>query len=199
MSVCKLSVYDIIIEIMNIIEIFLTGFSLSLDAVAIAVAAGALHKITPRHALKIALFFGGFQMFMPILGWLSGLWFSGYLTSYGNIIGFVLLFSVGMKMFLETFKKETKDEIKKERHLAETKTLTIMAIATSIDALVVGITFNFVSVIIPVAVCVIGAVTFALSLAAIYVGEKFKRIIGNEIEWLGGLVLVGLSIKILLS
>ena len=74
-----------------------------------------------------------------------------------------------------------------------------MAIATSIDALVVGITFNFVSVIIPVAVCVIGAVTFALSLAAIYVGEKFKRIIGNEIEWLGGLVLVGLSIKILLS
>ncbi|MCK9351714.1 MAG: manganese efflux pump MntP family protein [Candidatus Paceibacterota bacterium] len=184
---------------MNIFDIFLTGFSLSLDAVAIAVAAGALHKIDLRHAVKIAVFFGGFQMFMPLIGWMAGLGWSGYLESYGNMIGFVLLFAVGLKMLLETFKKETKEEVKQEKHLAETKTLTIMAVATSIDALVVGITFNFVPVNIPLAVGIIGAVTFVLSLAAVYIGEKFKRIIGKEIEWLGGLVLIGLSIKILLS
>lgn len=184
---------------MNLFEIFLTAVSLSLDAVAIALAAGALHRISFRNTFKIALFFGVFQAIMPLLGYASGLGFKSYLESYGNIVGFLLLFGVGANMLIQSFKKESSEDVKKERHLAETKTLTLMAIATSIDALIVGITFNFVSVNIPLAIFFIGTVTFVLSMLAVFIGEKFKRIVGAEIEWLGALVLIGLSFKILLT
>lgn len=184
---------------MTVTEIFLTGFSLSLDAVAIALAAGALHHITLRQALKIAFFFGIFQAVMPLLGWAMGLGFKSSVDAYGNIIGFVLLCGVGLNMLRETFKQETDEDIEQEKHLAETKILTIMAIATSIDALVVGITFNFVAVHIPLAIGIIGAVTFLLSLLAVYVGEKFKHVAGNRLEAAGALILIGLSIKILLG
>lgn len=184
---------------MTLTEILLTAFSLSLDAVAIALAASAIHYVTLRQALKIALFFGAFQLLMPILGWAMGLGFKGYVEAYGNIIGFALLLGVGMNMLRETFKKETAEDIEHERHLAETKILTLMAVATSIDALVVGFTFNFVSVNIPIAVGVIGVVTFLLSLLAVYVGEKFKHIAGNKLEVFGALILIGLAFKVLLG
>ena len=185
---------------MSVTEIILIGFSLSLDAGAIALAAGALHNITFRQAMKIAFFFGAFQLFMPLAGSVLGSGFGQYAKDYGNIVGFLLLLGVGLNMLRETFKKEKNVTINHERHLAETKILTIMAVATSIDALVVGITFNFVSVNIPLAVCIIGAITFALSLFAVYVGRRSKHLMGNrKIEVLGALVLIGLAFKILLG
>ncbi len=182
---------------MSITEIFLTGFSLSLDAVAIALAAGALHRITPSQALKIALFFGAFQALMPLLGWAVGLGFKHIADAYGHVIGFLLLFGVGVNMLHETFTKETQEDIENEKHLAETKILTVMAVATSIDALVVGITFNFVAVNIPMAVGIIGAVTFVLSLVAVYAGGSVKQGAGKKMEIFGGLILIALACKIL--
>jgi putative Mn2+ efflux pump MntP len=102
-------------------------------------------------------------------------------------------------MLRETFKKETPEDVDHERHLAETKILTIMAVATSIDALVVGITFNFVTVNISLAVLIIGAVTFLLSLLGVYIGKKFKHLVGRQIEVVGAFILIGLAFKILLG
>lgn len=184
---------------MTIIEIFLTGFSLSLDAVAVAIAASALNRNTRKQALKIALFFGLFQAFMPLVGWGLGFGFKEYVEAYGSIIGFILLFGVGLNMLKETLSSETEEDVKKERHLSETKVLTVMAFATSIDALVVGITFNFVKVSVPFAVTVIGIVTFILSLFALYVGGKYKHSPGKKIEIFGALILIGLAIKILMG
>jgi putative Mn2+ efflux pump MntP len=182
---------------MTLTEIFLTGFSLSLDAVTIAIAAGAIHRVTHRQAVKIAFFFGAFQLFMPLIGWAFGFGFKTYLDAYGNIIGFALLAGIGLNMLRETFKKETSADRDHERHLAETKILAMMAVATSIDALVVGITFNFVTVNVPLAVSIIGIVTFVLSLGAVYVGTKFKNAAGNHIEAIGALILIALAFKIL--
>lgn len=183
---------------MTLTEIILIAFSLSLDAVAVALAAGALHSMTFKQAMKIALFFGAFQLLMPLVGWALGLGFGGYAKAYGNIIGFLLLLGVGLNMLRETYKKEKNEDIKHERHLAETKVLVVMAIATSIDALVVGVTFNFISVNVPLAVCLIGIITLVLSFLAVYVGGKSKHLVGNrKVEVIGALIIIGLAFKIL--
>lgn len=182
---------------MTLTEIILIGFSLSLDAMAVALAAGALHHTTLKQAFKIALFFGAFQLLMPFFGWVLGLSFKEYVATYGNIVGFILIFGVGLNMLRETSKKETPEDIRNKRHLAETGILVIMAIATSIDALVVGITFNFVPVSIPLAVSIIGIITFALSFFAVYAGKKLNHVAGNKIGVFGAFILIGLSFKIL--
>ncbi len=183
---------------MSFVDILLTAFSLSLDAVALAAAAAALKQIEVADALKIAFFFGGFQLVMPLIGWALGLGVASYVVQYGHIVGFVLLVCVGIKMLYEALRKKDSDDVKNESHLAETSTLIVMAVATSIDALVVGATFSFVPVNLPIAVSVIGAVTFLLSLAAIQFGKVIHRYVGNEIELGGGLVLIVLAFKILL-
>lgn len=184
---------------MTLTEIILIGFSLSFDAMAVALAAGALHHTTLKQAFKIALFFGVFQLLMPFAGWALGLSFKEYVTTYGNIVGFMLIFGVGLNMLRGAFKEETPKDIQKKRHLAETGILVIMAIATSIDALVVGITFNFIPVNISLAVSIIGIITFALSFFAVYAGEKLNHITGNKIEAFAAFILIGLSFKILLG
>ena len=183
---------------MSPIELFLTAVSLSLDAVAIAAAAAALSRISYEHALKIALFFGGFQFGMPLIGWLLGASVASYALTYGHIVGFLLLFGVGCKMMYESFHTDDASDEYKERHLAETYTLTVMAVATSIDALVVGVTFSFVPVSIPLAVTCIGFVTFILSLVALRFGAYVHTYLGNRIESLGGVVLIALACKTLL-
>ncbi|MDB5265284.1 MAG: hypothetical protein JWN64_855 [Parcubacteria group bacterium] len=179
---------------MSLIELFLIALSLSLDAAAVAISAGAFQASFKR-ALKVALFFGIFQGVMPLLGWAAGLAFKDYVSEYGHIIGFVLLLGVGVKMLFEALKKEDDSE---NKDIVSTGTLTILAIATSIDALVVGITFNFVPVSIPVATILIGVVTFAMSLIGFYLGAKSKDILGSKIEIVGAVILVLLAFKILL-
>jgi manganese efflux pump family protein len=183
---------------MTSIEILLTAFSLSLDAVAIAAAAAAVTRISAFQALKIAFFFGAFQLVMPVIGWLLGASIYEYALAYGHVIGFVLLLGVGLKMLHEATRKEDDEDELREKHLAQTYALTIMAIATSIDALVVGITFSFIDVNILIAVSTIGVVTFVLSLVAIQFGRFIQRYAGNNIEYVGGIVLIALAFKTLL-
>lgn len=184
---------------MTFFEIVLTAISLSLDAVAIAIAASTLTRISQNDSYKIALFFGFFQFIMPLIGWLLSSTISGFASTYGHIIGFVLLGIVGLKMLYEATQKESAEDKKNERHLTESATLTIMAVATSIDALIVGATFSFIDVNIPLAVSVIGIVTFVLSLFAVQFGKRIHAFVGREIELFGGLVLIGLAIKTLIT
>ncbi|MFA6105653.1 MAG: manganese efflux pump [Patescibacteria group bacterium] len=183
---------------MSLLEMILTGISLSLDAVAISIAASILHRLTFKQTLKIALFFGGFQFFMPIIGLALGFGFKSNLVKYGNIIGFLMLFSLGCKMAFESFKKTSQDELNKEKHLAETKVLTLLAITTSIDALVVGITFNFIKINTLLASSIIGLITFILCLVGICFGTKNRHLFGNKIELIGAIILIILAFKILL-
>ena len=178
---------------MSLLEILLIAVSLALDAVVVSVGAGAIKGITRSNALRIALCFGAFQAFMPLLGFFLGLSFREYVSAYGNIVGFVLLLLVGLKMLWETFEQD-KDE---EKNILQTRILLLMAVATSIDALVVGITFNFVVVNVPLAVAIIGIVTFALSYLGVLAGKKSRNLLGAKIEAIGAIVLIGLAFKIL--
>lgn len=180
---------------MSFPEILLIAVGLSIDAAVVAVGAGALARVTKATALKIALFFGGFQAGMPILGLLLGYGFREYLLAYGHIVGFILLLLVGGKMLFEAFEEEDAEQ---ERDIARLSTLTVLAVATSIDALVVGISFNFIPVDVPLAVSAIGIVTFFMALLGVVVGMRGKHLLGTRIELAGAVILILLAFKILL-
>lgn len=180
---------------MSLPEILLLALSLSLDAAVVAVGAGALARVKLSAALRIAGLFGLFQGLMPVLGLLLGLGFRDYLLAYGNVIGFVLLLLVGGKMLFEAFEKE---DTKSERDILQLSTLLVLAVATSIDAFVVGITFTFIPVDVPVAVTLIGLVTFLMALVGIYLGRRSRHLLGTRIELVGALVIVALAFKVLL-
>lgn len=180
---------------MSFAEILILAVSLSLDAVVVAVGAGALARIRIGGALRVALAFGVFQGLMPLLGLLLGSVFSVYLLMYGHIVGFVLLLLVGGKMLFEAFGKE---DTGNERNIMHIRTLLILAVATSIDAFVVGITFSFLPVHLPIAVLTIGVVTFLLSLAGVFLGRSSRHLLGTRIEIIGALVIILLAFKVLL-
>lgn len=181
---------------MTFFELVLVATSLALDAAIVAVGAGAMGTLRARTALTIALLFGAFQAFMPLLGYLLGLGFSDYVSSYGPVIGFVLLMLVGLKMAYESFQEE--DEAR-ERDIAHAGTLLALALATSIDAFAVGVSFPFIELDIALALATIGLVTFALALAGAYAGGKGRHLLGNRIELVGAAVLVLLAFKVLLG
>lgn len=180
---------------MSFIEILLLAASLSLDAAIVSVGAGALTKVTPRRALLLAAVFGGFHAFMPLLGWLGGSLFREALMAYGNVIGFVLLLLVGLKMLKEALGKEDTDA---ERNAFHPGTMLLLAVATSIDVFVVGITFSFIEAPVALAITVIALVTFAASLVGIYMGARSKHVLGTKVEIVGALVLILLAFKVLL-
>ena len=179
---------------MSLPEILLLALSLSLDAAVVAVGAGALARVRVRQALLIAGLFGLFQGLLPVLGLFLGLGFRDYLFAYGNIVGFVLLLLVGGKMLFEAFEKE---DVKSERDILQLSTLLMLALATSIDAFVVGITFTFIPVNVPVAVALIGLVTVLMALLGVYLGRKSRHLLGTRIELVGALVLIALAFKVL--
>lgn len=181
---------------MSLAEILVLAASLSLDAAVVAVGAGALARIDFRTAFKVSFVFGAFQGLMPLLGLFLGSLFSAYLLSYGNIVGFVLLILVGGKMLYEALGSE---DTERERDITRMPVLVLLAIATSIDAFVVGITFSFVPVHVPTALAAIGIVTFLLSFAGIYIGRKTKHLLGPRIEIVGAAVIILLAFKILLG
>ena len=181
---------------MSPLELTLVAISLALDATVVAISAGALNTIRLRMALLIAFTFGLFQAAMPLLGYTGGIWFREYLLAYGHVIGFVLILLVGLNMLKEALGPESLEEEKNILHL---KTLLVLAVATSIDAFVVGITFNFIPVSIPLALLLIGIVTFALSLAGVYLGKSSKHFIGAKIEIIGAVILILLAFKTLFS
>lgn len=184
--------------IMSIAEIFLIGIGLSMDAFAVAVCRGLkMQKFHAGQTAVIALFFGGFQALMPLAGWFLGKQFEKYITAVDHWIAFVLLAFIGGKMIYDSFKKGEDD--KSEKDVFNIRELFLMAVATSIDALAVGITFAFLSVNIWSSVSVIGATTFVLSAAGVAIGHKFGAKYKNKAELAGGVILVLIGLKILLE
>lgn len=184
---------------MGFLEIFLIGIGLSADAFSVAVCKGLnMRKLDLKHAYIIALFFGGFQALMPLIGYLLGTSFSSYIESFDHWIAFALLAFIGGKMAIEAIRDKGDDEEEKTDVL-KIGELTVMAIATSIDALAVGITFAFLKVNILLSVLLIGVTTFALSLAGVLIGNKFGAKYKSKAELAGGIILVLIGVKILLE
>lgn len=187
---------------MGIVELLLTGVGLAMDAFAVSVCKGlSMKKIKYGRAIVIALFFGGFQALMPFLGWALGTQFKDYIISIDHWIAFVLLAIIGGKMLKEAFeedKKEASEEAKQEENL-DLKELFLLAIATSIDALAVGVTFAFLNVNIYVAITIIGVVTFLLAFTGVVIGNVFGSKYEKGAQIAGGAILILIGLKILLE
>ena len=183
---------------MGIYTIFLIGIGLAMDAFSVSVTDGIILK-KPRlsQSAKIALFFGGFQFLMPVLGYILGSAFARYITAFDHWLAFALLGFVGGKMIWEAFHE--KDECDEIKNPLDTYTLFILAIATSIDALAVGITFATMAVSVLFASALIGIITFFICLLGVYLGSWFGNLLGNKAEIIGGLVLIGIGLKILIE
>lgn len=182
---------------MSFLTIVVVAVGLAMDAFAVSIASGAAYKqLHVRHTLRIAIFFGGFQAFMPLIGALAGLSVKNYIADYDHWIAFAILAAVGGKMIYESFKIT---EAEKNNSPSNILVLLALSVATSIDALAIGITLSLVVASIITAVIVIGLVTFVLSYIGVMIGKKFGHIFENKIEAVGGLVLMALGVKILLE
>lgn len=170
---------------------------LAMDAFAVSIASGfTIHRLRVRYALRIAFFFGAFQALMPIVGWLAGLSVREYISAFDHWIAFGLLVFVGGKMIYEANFMDGGDDKKDPLNITM---LLLLSIATSIDALAVGLTLSFIKVDIFTPAIIIGIVTFAFSFAGVYIGDRFGHFLESKIEILGGIVLIGIGIKILLD
>ena len=181
---------------MSLFELFLVAVGLSMDAFAVAVCKGlAAGKVKAKHMLIPGIWFGAFQALMPLIGYFLGSRFEKYIVSVDHWIAFVLLAGIGVNMLREARKDEPGDE---DASLA-LKVMLPLALATSIDALAVGITFGFLQVRILPAVCFIGAVTFLLSMAGVKIGSLFGERWRKGAQIAGGVILILLGVKILLE
>ena len=181
---------------MSLMELFLIAVGLSMDAFAVSVCKGlSVRKATVKHALCVGLYFGGFQALMPLIGYLLGTQFESVITSVDHWIAFGLLAFIGGNMIREALSRE-------EEKLDDSfsfRTMITLAVATSIDALAMGVTFAFLRVDIVPAVLLIGATTFVLSAVGLKVGNVFGAKYKARAELFGGVVLVLMGLKILLE
>ena len=185
---------------MGLLELFLVAVGLSMDAFAVAVCQGlCMPKLNLRHGAVIALFFGGSQALMPLLGWVLGSQFASYIQNIDHWVAFVLLALIGGNMIREAMSPEDEETACAVDYRLDYKQLFLMAIATSIDALAVGVTFAFLRVKIVPAVTLIGCTTFCLSLVGVVVGNFFGARYKRRAELTGGIILVLLGLKILLE
>ena len=180
---------------MGIIELFLFAVSLSMDAFAVSVCKGlSVKTLRPRHGVIAGLYFGGFQALMPLIGWLRGRQFEGLIKSVDHWVAFVLLALIGANMVRESFGKD--EEVNDSFSF---KTMLPLAVATSIDALAVGVTFAFLEVQILPAIALIGVTTFTFSAAGVKIGNVFGVRFKSKAELAGGVILILLGIKILVE
>lgn len=181
----------------ELITIIVIAVALAMDAFAVSIVSGAAYRqLQIRHALRIALFFGGFQAVMPLIGSLAGLTLKDRIAGYDHWIAAVLLTAVGGKMIYESFKIK---EAEKKFDPTSLITLLVLAVATSIDALAVGITLSLITTSIILAVIIIGLVTFILSYLGVVIGKRFGHFFETKIEILGGIILIAIAAKILLQ
>ena len=181
---------------MGLIELFLIAVGLSMDAFAVSVCKGlAMPKCTFKKAAIVGLWFGGFQALMPAIGYILGAQFQEAIASIDHWIAFVLLALIGGNMIHEALDN---DEEEADASL-DVKTMFLLAVATSIDALAIGITYAFLKVNIIPAVCFIGIVTFIISFAGVKIGNVFGARYKNKAEIVGGIILILLGLKILLE
>ncbi len=175
-------------------EVMLLAVALSMDAFAVSIGLGA-KKAEPalKLALKAGLFFGFFQALMPLIGYLAGIGFLEYIEDVDHWVAFILLAAIGGKMVYESFSEEIGEDLAK----ITTKVMMILAIATSIDALAAGFTLTFFTLEPFVSILLIGITTFIFSMAGVYFGEKTGTFLESRAELLGGLILIGIGVKIL--
>ena len=186
---------------MSFIELFLIGVGLSMDAFAAAICQGlSMTRIKWGHALTVGLYFGGFQALMPFIGWMLGSQFADRIQQYDHWIAFILLVLIGGNMIREALSGDEEDAAQAETDLRlDHKKLFLMAIATSIDALAIGVTFAFLETAILPAIGIIGCTTFCISVAGVAVGCWFGARYKQRAEVTGGVILVLLGCKILLE
>ena len=172
---------------MNLYEIILISIGLAMDAFAVSICKGlSMKKINWKSTIIIAIYFGLFQAIMPVFGYLLGSSFSVIVQKLDHWIAFILLAIIGGNMI-----KESKDdEAEKRNDKVDFKTMILLAIATSIDALAVGITFAFFKVNIVVSITIIGIITFILSFIGVIIGNKFGDKFQNKAEFIGGMILI---------
>lgn len=180
---------------MEFLTIFLIAIGLSMDSFAVSITSGlVLKRIDFKNASKIAFSLGFFQALMPTLGWLIGIKIHSYIESFDHWIAFGLLFIIGLKMILESLKEDDDD---KNFNPLNIRILLMMSLATSIDALVVGISFAFIEYNWFVSGFIIGATTYIISMLGILFGKKMGHRFGNKMEIVGGVILILLGVKIL--
>jgi len=181
---------------MNFLDIFLIALGLAMDSFAVSITAGLiLQKCKVKEIIPIALYMGLFQGIMPILGWLAGKELSKYIEAYDHWVAFILLFGIGGKMIYENVIKGNQRCFNPRKHLI----LLGLAFATSIDALIIGINFGIMDIVLAAPVIIIGTTTFILCLLGVYLGGKFQKLYNFKVEAIGGLVLIGIGLKILLE
>ena len=180
----------------NIISTFLIAVALAMDAFSVSMTKGFTQKhLTKAQILYYGLFFGGFQALMPIIGYFCGNVIASIVESLAPIVGFILLLAIGLNMIRESL-SDDEDDITDEFSFKE---VTLLAIATSIDAFAVGITIALLKDPIWISSFIIGIVTFAFSIAGIFIGKKLGNYVGDKFQILGGVILILIGIKILLG
>ena len=181
---------------MSFVEIFLIGLGLSMDCFAVSISFSSCGKLKWKDVLKMALFFGIFQGAMPIIGWLFGASFQSQIQAFDHWLAFGILSFIGLRMIIQFFRTEEK---RRTTDIRKTSVLLSLSIATSIDALVTGISFGFIRVNILKAALIITIVTFLVSLLGARLGARSTFIPAKWAELLGGIVLIGIGTKILFN
>lgn len=183
---------------MNILSIVIVSFGLSMDAFAVSICSGINIKNSKlKKSLIIAMYFGAFQGLMPLIGWFLGSKFSIYIKSVDHWIAFILLSIIGAKMLKEGLSHENDEGEKISDNSFSHKNLLVLAIATSIDALAMGISFAMLNVNIFLAITLIGIITFITSFIGVLIGKNFGNRFSNNAEIFGGIVLIFIGLKIL--
>ena len=182
-----------------LVEFLLLGVGLAMDAFAVSICKGlAMRKVNKKQAVIIALFFGGFQAIMPVIGWLLCKGFQTYIEAFDHWIAFALLAFIGVKMIIETLREKEDDVVIEEMDPPlDMKEMLMLAIATSIDALAVGISLAALDRPIVESAAIIGVVTFVISIIGVYIGKFFGNRYKKRAELTGGIILVLIGIKIL--
>lgn len=181
---------------MGVLELLLLSIGLAMDAFTVSICKGiSMRKMNWKKAIIIGLYFGGFQALMPTLGYFLGTAFQSLVTSVDHWIAFVLLGIIGGEMIKESFEIDSENQ----NDDVSFKTMIILAIATSIDALAVGVTFAFLNVNLGLAVSLIGIITFILAVAGTKIGNRFGDKYEKKAEFVGGVILILLGVKILLE
>jgi manganese efflux pump family protein len=178
------------------LEIVLIAISLALDCLAVSIAQGAVFKNKKgklKYALKTAVFFGAFQMVMPLIGWWAGYGFKNLISSFDHWIAFVLLAAIGIKMIYEGVKGDHAEE---GRSIINTRTLIILSFATSIDALAIGISFGIMDISLLISILLIGFFAFLFSFIGFIAGNRAGDFFKGKIEIIGGVVLILIGTKI---
>ncbi len=183
---------------MDIFTILIISFGLAMDAFAVSITNGfVLKKIGFKEIFSISLTFGIFQGIMPIVGWIVGLSFKEYIQSYDHWIALALLSFIGIKMIYES--KQIDKIESQDAYCSTLSGLIVMAIATSIDALAVGVSFSCLNVSIYTPAIIIGIITFILCFLGVFIGKKLGHLFENKLELIGGIILIIIGIKIVIE